>query len=88
MAILIPKASLKKWAQLRFREHQTTVDLMASTNNAIDRTAIAIVALLEVDSTLRYLGMRDDEVRYIKSCHRYLNSIALKPDPHRRYSAH
>lgn len=88
MAILIPKKSLKRWAQLRFREQRSTVDLMASTDNAIDRMAIAIVALLEVDSTLRYLGMRDDEIRYIKSCHSYLNSLALKPEQHRRYSAH
>ena len=69
---IIPKASLESWAIKKFYECRSTMDLMATAKNNIDMTVIAIVALLEVDSSLRYQGIDEKEVEYIKSCHNFL----------------
>jgi hypothetical protein len=75
MPQIIPKASLARWAKEKFSEQRPTVELIDSVMDHHDREAISIVALLEVDPAVRYLGMQDDEVDYVKSCHAYLETL-------------
>ena len=51
------------------------MELIASADDEGDKINIAIVALLEVEPEIRYLGMRADEAQYIQSCHAYLNCL-------------
>jgi hypothetical protein len=76
---IIPKSSLKSWAIERFHSHRQTMELMSCAQNNHDRAVIAIVALMEVDPGIRYQGMNEDELQYIKSCHNYL--LTLLDDP-------
>lgn len=69
----IRKSNLKKWAQKKYCERFSTVELMASVAETADKIDIAIVSLLEVEPEIRYAGMRADEVHYVKSCHEYLD---------------
>ena len=72
MLDMTPDPDLKKWAAKKFIEKQSTMELMASTNNPKDLAAIAVVALLEVSPGNRYQGMCEEEADYIKSCHDYI----------------
>ena len=69
----IRKSNLRKWAQKKFCERFTTVEMMASVAEVADKIDIAIVSLLEVEPEIRYAGMRADELHYVKSCHAYLD---------------
>ena len=79
MEKIIPNSSLKTWAIERFINHRQTMELMSWAQNHHDRAVIAIVALMEVDPGIRYQGMSEDELQYIKSCHNYL--LTLLGDP-------
>ena len=78
MSQAIPKFRLEKWARKKFRERYSTIELMASVTDLDNRVAISIVALLEVDPAIRYLGMHADEVQYIKLCHSHLTEMGIK----------
>jgi hypothetical protein len=71
----IPRASLRKWALKKFRDKCSTVDLIASVTDLGDKSAIAIVTLLDVEPDVRYAGMLAAEEQYVKSCHAYLASL-------------
>lgn len=86
MSEIIPKASLEKWAVKKFREHRSTMELMALAKNNLERTTVAIVALLEVDPATRYQGMCEEETAYLKACHRYLNALVNDPGAARSIS--
>ena len=68
-------SGLEKWATKKFIEHYSTMELMASVENSVDLEAIAIVALMEVDPSIRYQGMEKQQVEFIKSCHKYLSTV-------------
>ena len=76
MTRIVSETRLKKWAQKKFCEQSSTVDLIASVEDIADKSAIAIVALLEVKPEFRYLGMCVEEASNVKLCHAYL--IRLK----------
>jgi len=80
MAVSIPRRQLEKWARQKYNQHRSTMELMAEADTLDDRSVIAIIALLEVESPNRYRGLRADESRYIHYCHDYLSSIGLGPD--------
>jgi hypothetical protein len=71
----IPKSSLRRWAQKKFHEGWTTLELLACSEEPGEKLAVVIVALLEVDPALRYVGMRADEEHYAKTCHGYLAMV-------------
>ena len=79
MQDIIPKRGLKKWAMKKFSEGYSTMELMASAQNDHDRSVISIVALMEVEPGMRYCGMGDEEVQYLKSCHDYLRTLTKQP---------
>ncbi|MCF7981600.1 MAG: hypothetical protein K9K86_06415 [Pseudomonadales bacterium] len=79
MSEIIPKSSLRKWAIKKYCEHCSTMELMATAENNLEKTAIAIVALLEVDPSTRYQGMCAEDVAYLKSCHQYLKPLVNDP---------
>jgi len=79
MAVSIPRHQLEKWARQKFNQHKSTMEMMAQTDSLDDRSVIAIIALLEVEQSKRYSGLRADESRYIHICHDYLTSIGLGP---------
>jgi hypothetical protein len=87
MEKIIPKPSLKTWAIERFIHHRQTMELMSCAQNNHDRAVIAIVALLEVDPDIRYQGMSEDELQYIKSCHNYLLTLLENPCVIREHAA-
>ena len=80
MSAIIPKSSLKKWAQRKLLEGGSTVELIAAAVDPRDKVAIALVALLEVEPSARYAGMCVDEVHYVKSCHSYLASLTVEAE--------
>jgi hypothetical protein len=61
---------------------------MASAQDPGDKTAIAIVTLLEAEAEIRYLGLPANEVQYIKSCHAFLNSQRQEWETGATLSAH
>ena len=75
MTHIIPKSRLNKWAIKKLYEKVPTVDLIDSVEDLADKAAIAIVALLEVEPELRYVGMCVDEMHYTKLCHSYISRI-------------
>lgn len=79
MPEIIPKSCLEKWAVKKFQEQYTTMELMAIAKNRLERTAVAIVALLEVDPAVRYQGMCQEEADYLKACHEYLSTLVTDP---------
>ena len=87
MEKIIPKSSLKSWAIERFQGHRQTIELMSCAKNNHERAVIAIVALMEVDPGIRYQGMNEDELNYIKSCHNYLLTLVEDPYVKRESSA-
>ena len=80
MSQFVSKSILKKWAREKFRKQRSTMELMSKVEDLGDKAAIAIVALLEVDPAIRYLGLRADEVQYVKSCHTYLFELGIKSE--------
>ena len=44
-----PVEELRNWAQKRYREHISTMDLLRSTGNAHEKEVISAVALLDLD---------------------------------------
>lgn len=76
----IPKSSLRRWAQKKFHEGCSTLELIASSEEPREKFAIVIVALLEVDPAIRYVGMRANEEQYAKSCHSYLTMVCKEPE--------
>lgn len=87
MSEIIPKSSLEKWAIKKYRERCSTMELMASAKNNHELTAIAIVALLEVEPAKRYQGMCEEEANYMKSCHNYLRTLVSDPGASRELLA-
>lgn len=79
MSEIIPKSSLEKWAIKKYHQHCSTMELMAEAKNQHELTAIAIVALLEVDPAIRYRGMSENEANYLKSCHHFLRTLVSDP---------
>jgi len=78
MSQIVPKLRLRRWAQEKFRGQRSTMELMGSSEDPADKAVIAIVALLEVDPEIRYLGMGADEAQYVKSCHTYLSWLKME----------
>ena len=76
----ISKSSLRRWAQKKFHEGYSTLELMATSKEPEERFAVVIVALLEVDPKIRYVGMRADEEQYAKSCHSYLAMVCKEAE--------
>lgn len=48
------------------------MELMSSAKNEYELLIISIVALLEVDPSIRYQGIAEERVQCLKSCHDYL----------------
>ena len=45
----IPDQELRPWVEKRYKQHQSTLDLMDSASNPREKEIISIVAMLDVD---------------------------------------
>ena len=66
----IPDDEMRPWVEKKFRDHQTTVELINSTDDAHQREIISIVGLFDVDeeTMLEMMGGVDKPTHHIIHC--------------------
>ena len=66
----IPEEELKPWVEKRYVEHQSTIELLHSTDNPHEKEIISIVAMLDVDEAdlLTMMGDVDMPDHHILHC--------------------
>jgi len=66
----IPEAELRPWVEKKYHEHQSTLELMRSTDDPHEKEIISIVALLDVDegTMIHMMGGVDKPTHHIIHC--------------------
>ncbi len=66
----IPEEELRPWAEKKFKEHLSTLDLIRSTDDPRQKEIISIVALLDVDeeTMLQMMGDVQQPTHHIIHC--------------------
>jgi hypothetical protein len=79
----IPEAELRPWVEKRYRENQSTIDLMKSTDDPRQKEIISIVAMLDVgeDEMVKMMGGVDKPTHHIIHCRDNVKQmLGLKKD--------
>ena len=73
----IPDDELRPWAEKKYRDHQSTVELIASTNDLRQKEIISIVALFDVDENtlIRMMGGVDKPTHHIIHCREHVKQM-------------
>ena len=78
------KGLLRRWFYLKFVQKKSTVELMATASDLRNKSALSIVALLDVDEQMISQVVGKKRLIFVQNCHAYLkgsvNPAALDVD--------
>ncbi len=78
------KELLRRWFYLKFVQKMSTVELMATASDLRNKSALSIVALLDVDEQMISQVVGKKRLIFVQNCHAYLkgsvNPAALDVD--------
>ncbi|MGB1837832.1 hypothetical protein [Marinobacter adhaerens] len=78
------KGLLRRWFYLKFVQKKSTVELMATASDLRNKSALSIVALLDVDEQMISQVVGKKMLIFVQNCHAYLkgsvNPAALDVD--------
>ena len=78
----IPDEELRPWVEKRYQQHQSTMELLHSTNDPHQKEIISIVGMLDVDedTLLEMMGKVDLPDHHIIHCRQHVKAILGIPD--------
>lgn len=73
----IPDAELRPWVERKYQAHQSTLDLMRSTDDPHEKEIISIVALLDIDeeTMIKMMGDVSKSTHHIIHCRENVNHM-------------
>ena len=78
------KELLRRWFYLKFVQKMSTVELMTTASDLRNKSALSIVALLDVDEQMISQVVGKKRLIFVQNCHAYLkgsvNPAALDVD--------
>ncbi|MDO3720752.1 hypothetical protein QVZ43_03390 [Marinobacter sp. chi1] len=66
------KGLLRRWYYLKFGQKKSTVELMATASDLRNKSALSIVALLDVDEQMISHVVGKKRLIFVQNCHAYL----------------
>ncbi|SNB55775.1 hypothetical protein SAMN04487880_1223 [Marinobacter sp. es.042] len=66
------KELLRRWFYLKFVQKKSTVELMATASDLRNKSALSIVALLDVDEQMISQVVGKKRLIFVQNCHAYL----------------
>ncbi|OAN92790.1 hypothetical protein A8B84_16895 [Marinobacter sp. EhC06] len=66
------KGLLRRWFYLKFVQKKSTVELMATASDLRNKSALSIVALLDVDEQMISQVVGKKRLIFVQNCHAYL----------------
>lgn len=66
------KTLLRRWFYLKFVQKKSTVELMAEAGDLRNKSALSIVALMDVDEQIISQVVGKKRLIFVQNCHAYL----------------
>jgi hypothetical protein len=74
------KGLLRRWFYLKFVQKKSTVELMATASDLRNKSALSIVALLDVDEQMISQVVGKKRLIFVQNCHAYLKGSVNPAD--------
>ena len=74
------KELLRRWFYLKFVQKKSTVELMATASDLRNKSALSIVALLDVDEQMISQVVGKKRLIFVQNCHAYLKGSVNPTD--------
>ncbi|MBZ2168096.1 hypothetical protein K8I84_04910 [Marinobacter sp. F4216] len=71
------KELLRRWFYLKFDQKMSTIELMATASDLRNKSALSIVALLDVDEQMISHVVGKKRLIFVQNCHAYLKDSVI-----------